>query len=108
MEKFALDFQKKHPGIRVEEEVSSDIFEDDEGNEEEVETTTYDVTTIPNLEGLTPVSYTHLDVYKRQSVGAPTRCRCTWRFFTTIFPAATAPRLPWLRCWPSVPWSRWY
>lgn len=53
MEKFALDFQKKHPGIRVEEEVSSDIFEDDEGNEEEVETTTYDVTTIPNLEGLT-------------------------------------------------------
>lgn len=53
MEQFVKEFQKKHPGIRVEEEVSYDFFANGEGEEEEVESTTYDVTAIPNLDGLT-------------------------------------------------------
>lgn len=53
MEQFVLDFQKKHAGIQVEEEVSFEYVEFDDGGEGEVEVTTYDVTAIPNLDGLT-------------------------------------------------------
>lgn len=49
MEKFVKDFQKKHPGIRVEEDAA--FYMDDEGDEQEI--TIYDVTSIPNLDGLT-------------------------------------------------------
>ena len=53
METFIKEFQKKHPGIRVEEETSYEYVENEEGDEEEAEITTYDVTAIPNLDGLT-------------------------------------------------------
>lgn len=53
MEDFVQEFQKTHPGIRVEEESFIDYVDNDEGDEVEVERTTYDVTAIPNLDGLT-------------------------------------------------------
>lgn len=53
METFVKEFQKKHPGIRVEEEVSFDYEPDDEGDVVEVEIITYNVTAISNLDGLT-------------------------------------------------------
>lgn len=53
MEKFVQTFQKKYPGIQVEEETSFDYVMSPEGEEEEIEATSYDVTTIPNLDGLT-------------------------------------------------------
>lgn len=53
MKNFVKDFQNKHPSIRVKEEVSFDTDMNDEGDFEEMEITTYDVTAIPNLDGLT-------------------------------------------------------
>ena len=53
MEKFVQEFQKKHSGILVEEEVSYEYVEDENGEEVEHEKTTYAVTQIPNLVGLT-------------------------------------------------------
>lgn len=52
MEDFVQEFQKKHPGIRVDAQISLDYIMDDDGDEVEVENTAYNVTAIPNLDGL--------------------------------------------------------
>ena len=44
MEDFVQEFQKKHPGIRVDAQISLDYIMDDDGDEVEVENTAYNVT----------------------------------------------------------------
>ncbi|MDO9041614.1 MAG: hypothetical protein Q7U64_04605 [Desulfocapsaceae bacterium] len=53
MEKFIQTFQEKHPGIQVEKETSVEYVMNEEGEEEELEVTIYNITAIPNLGGLT-------------------------------------------------------
>jgi hypothetical protein len=53
MEKFALAFQKKHPSIKIEEEVFFESQINDDGEEYDIDHTIYNVTAIPNLDGLT-------------------------------------------------------
>jgi hypothetical protein len=47
------EFQKKHTEIKVEEKIWVETIEDDVGNEHQLESTTYELTAIPNLDGLT-------------------------------------------------------
>lgn len=53
MEEFVQEFKSKHPSIRVDAQILVDYIIDDDGDEVEVETTVYHVTSIPNLDGLT-------------------------------------------------------
>ena len=53
MEQFLIDFQNKHPRIKVEEEVSVADVEYEDGTSGQEEVTIYNVKAIPNLDGLT-------------------------------------------------------
>lgn len=53
METFVKEFQAKHSAIKVKKLVSEGYLEDENGHEVEVEEIDYDITAIPNLDGLT-------------------------------------------------------
>lgn len=53
MQPFAEKFQQMHPALSVKEDTQVWYDEDDQGNEQEIEHLTYDITLIPGLENLT-------------------------------------------------------